>query len=285
MYQLLLVDDEEATLQGLASLNWSQLDINHVYCAFSAREALSYLSTEPIDVVVTDIRMPGKSGIDLLNEMVTGEVNPKCILLSGHSDFAYAQAAIKADAVDYLLKPVRDEELLETVKRALQKRKEELNDRYIHDRSIEAIKSHIDYIGQSIFKPWLIGEKDRKHMRAELEAYDIPSSDDVRAVWLSVQLAEHGPMFEQLSSIVTAHLSEKAVIIRHQDTPDSLSMMLYPLYKEDIPFFQSIVQERIISLKKEIKKMIHHSVHIQLGESVLFWRDAKVLFRPRQLCR
>lgn len=282
MYQLLLVDDEEATLQGLASLNWSELGFEHVYCAYSAREAMNYLSIEAIDIVVTDIRMPGKSGIELLSDIKSSNVNPKCILLSGHSDFAYAQAAIKADAVDYLLKPVSDEELLETVKKALQKRKQELSERYIHDRSIEAIKTHIDYIGQSIFKPWLTGEKEREHLRAELQAYGIPHSDDVQTIWLFVQSSEQELLYEQLSPILTKVFSEKAVLIRQQAQSNQLSLLLYPLYKKDVPIFHSLMMERVFIVKKEIKKGVHHPISIQLGESVLFWQDAQESFQSKE---
>ncbi|WP_054710297.1 response regulator [Bacillus sp. JCM 19041] len=138
MFQLLLVDDEDATLQGLASLPWRGIGISRVHCAYTANEALSILSTHAIDVVVTDIRMPGKSGLELLTEIKESQYNPKCILLSGHSDFAYAQAAIKAQAVDYLLKPVRDEELLGAVEKAIIRRREEQSKKYVNESSIEA---------------------------------------------------------------------------------------------------------------------------------------------------
>lgn len=59
MYQLLIVDDEDATLQGLASLPWHQLTISQVHCARSARKANEILAAFPIDVLITDIRMPG----------------------------------------------------------------------------------------------------------------------------------------------------------------------------------------------------------------------------------
>lgn len=158
-FELLLVDDEEATVLGLSALPWETLGIHRVHCACSASEALASLEKGNVDVVVTDIRMPGKSGIDLLAEVEKSPHAPKCLLLSGYAEFAYAQAAIQAQAVDYLLKPVSDEELMQAVGRALSIRKSELEKLQLQKRSMEAIRNNIgDYFEQAI-TPWLSNKR------------------------------------------------------------------------------------------------------------------------------
>lgn len=120
MYRLLIVDDQPDLVDDLAeTLPWHELGIEAVYRAYSAREALDIVRTNPVDVVVTDIRMPGMSGLDLMREIRRSWKNIRCILLSGYSDFEYARSGIRHQADDYLLKPVEDEQLLEAVRRAL----------------------------------------------------------------------------------------------------------------------------------------------------------------------
>ena len=120
MYRLLIVDDQPDLVDDLAeTLPWHELGIEAVYRAYSAREALDIVRTNPVDVVVTDIRMPGMSGLDLMRETRRSWKNIRCILLSGYSDFEYARSGIRHQADDYLLKPVEDDQLLEAVRRAL----------------------------------------------------------------------------------------------------------------------------------------------------------------------
>ncbi|MBW8349272.1 response regulator [Bacillus sp. IITD106] len=117
MYQLLLVDDEHSIVDSLSlTISWGKVGVTNIFKAYSAYEALDILKKNSIDIVITDIRMPGMSGIELIEEINKNWKHIKCVLLSGFDDFSYAQQAIKFGASDYLLKPVKDEELMNTVK-------------------------------------------------------------------------------------------------------------------------------------------------------------------------
>ncbi len=70
MFQLLIVDDEASVVDSLAdTLPWPEAGIGSVYKAYSGFEALDILKTNPIDIIMTDIRMPGMSGLELLEEV------------------------------------------------------------------------------------------------------------------------------------------------------------------------------------------------------------------------
>ena len=88
--------------------------------AYSAREALELIDTHPIDIVISDILMPEMMGIELIEIIRERDRKIKCIMLSGHSDFEYAKQAIRHSAVDYLLKPPSDAELLGAVSSAVE---------------------------------------------------------------------------------------------------------------------------------------------------------------------
>lgn len=121
MYQLLIVDDQPDLVEDLATnMDWESIGISSVYQAHSANEALDTMKATQIDIVITDIRMPGISGLDLIDAIKTSWNHVKCILLSGYNDFEYAQRALRQQASAFLLKPVEDEELMQAVKKAIE---------------------------------------------------------------------------------------------------------------------------------------------------------------------
>ncbi|MDQ0110912.1 response regulator [Paenibacillus harenae] len=120
MYQLLIVDDQPDLVEDLAhNLPWVTIGIDNVYQAYSGQEAIAIMNETPIDIVITDIHMPGLSGLELIEQIRGSWTNVRCILLTGYNDFEYAKRALQQQATDYLLKPAEDEELLQAVKKAV----------------------------------------------------------------------------------------------------------------------------------------------------------------------
>ncbi|UTR05802.1 response regulator [Alkalihalobacillus sp. LMS6] len=274
MYELLIVDDEEATLQGLASLHWEQLQISRVHCATSVKKAFDIVSACSIDVIVTDIRMPGRSGIDLIQEMNERqwEQQPKCILLSGYSEFNYAQAAIKARAIDYLLKPVHDKDLIKAVQRALLERMKEKKEQYVQEKSVETIKMHLTHISESIFQPWLTGDKSDEALKIELQHYEINNREDVRAIPITVFQDHQKQDEDQLHKRIQQELTSSYILLQHD--PSNM-YVLYPIHDWEPLEFEVNVHRDISSLRKALKKEFYQGVTIIIGEPVLFWKQAK----------
>lgn len=120
MHQMLVVDDQIYLADDLSQMfNWKELGIQSVHTAYSAHEAVAVLQTHPIDIVITDIRMPGMSGLELVEQIRRTNRTTRCIVVSGYADFEYAQKAIKSNICDYLLKPVDDQEIVEAVRKAV----------------------------------------------------------------------------------------------------------------------------------------------------------------------
>ncbi len=119
--KLLIVDDEVQIRMGLAkACPWESYGFSEVLLAENGVQALEFCRRHQPEVVITDIRMPGLDGI-ALSQQVTALYHPvKIIVLSGHSEFGYAQAALKIGVADYLLKPVNVDELEEKVSLCLQ---------------------------------------------------------------------------------------------------------------------------------------------------------------------
>jgi len=121
-YHILLVDDEELALMGIQQgICWERLGIKERYCAGSMKEALEVLGKNQIDMMISDIEMPGGSGLELIRRV--RELYPEiiCIFYTCHADFSFCQEAIRLGALDYVLKPIPYEELEQILKQGLLK--------------------------------------------------------------------------------------------------------------------------------------------------------------------
>ena len=118
--KVLLVDDEPFILQGLSVLiDWAAEGREIVKMASNGKEALLYLEDHEADLVITDIKMPVMSGLELLEQIRGRQISDAFfIILSGYNDFSYAQKAIRYACMDYLVKPVQKEALLELIRKA-----------------------------------------------------------------------------------------------------------------------------------------------------------------------
>ena len=116
MVTLLIVDDEEIIREGLkGNIPWGDLGIAVLGTAADGEEALRMMKTGRPDIVLADIRMPGLDGLALARKLSIVAPDTKVILLTGYSDFNYAQQAIQVGVKDYLLKPVDPEQLVRCV--------------------------------------------------------------------------------------------------------------------------------------------------------------------------
>ena len=125
MYRLLIVDDDpvlcEAMVGRVQRLNdANHLDIGPVDRVYSVRQALDYGGEHWPDIVITDIKMPRQSGIDLITEITRRPNNAtQVIALSGYHNYNYVRDAFSYGAVDYLLKPVKPELLLQILQKCI----------------------------------------------------------------------------------------------------------------------------------------------------------------------
>ena len=114
MIKVLLVDDDYLALEGLCRmLHWDDFNGELAGCATDGVEAVSMIEDNPPDVVVADIKMPRMNGIELSRYLYENHRGTRIILLSGHSEFEYAQKALQYRVTDYILKPVTRQKIKE----------------------------------------------------------------------------------------------------------------------------------------------------------------------------
>lgn len=155
MLKVMLVDDEPFILQGLQILvDWEREGYEIVAAMHNGREALEYLKNNEVDLIISDIQMPIMTGLELLEAIQNTKVScAKFAILTGYDDFGYAQRAIKNNSIDYILKPVRKEDILSLLhnvssieKENVEKKEnqQKLEDAYLERNVIALIKGKYD---------------------------------------------------------------------------------------------------------------------------------------------
>ena len=119
---LLIVDDNVPVVNGIEKIiDRQEFSIDFIFKAFSMNKAMEILEREKIDLLISDIEMPGGNGLDLIEWVNEQKICCISIVLSSFADFHYAKKAISLGVSEYLLKPVENEELMRAIKKAQQK--------------------------------------------------------------------------------------------------------------------------------------------------------------------
>jgi two-component system response regulator YesN len=173
LYSLFVVDNNEAGRKKIIrSVDWNRLGFTIVGEASSGDEALQGMATVVPDAILTDVQLPGNDGIDLLQYVRTNLPETKVVVLSGCSDFAYMEAAIKNRVDAYLLKPASTE-LLEETFSSLHKRLDERRE-YLKERLKleEMVKESPSYLREKLLAQDRYGSANQKLAERILEYVD-----------------------------------------------------------------------------------------------------------------
>ena len=116
----LIVDDEYPIVQGMLSMvDWKSLGVDEVRASYSAEHAKEVFQSDPAEIIITDIKMKGATGLDLLDWVNGISSDVAKIILTSYPDFNFARDAISLGVLEYLLKPVSEKALEDALKKAV----------------------------------------------------------------------------------------------------------------------------------------------------------------------
>lgn len=150
--KLLIADDEEVIRRSVAKYIKLHTDrFDKIYEAENGQEAIDILVQHQPDILLLDVQMPVKNGIDVMREAERAGLHPIVIILSGYDEFKYAQQALRFGAKEYLLKPTRGSDILECLNKLadefLEEDKQKMPEEGVQtnqtvERAVEYIKEH-----------------------------------------------------------------------------------------------------------------------------------------------
>lgn len=201
MYRAIIVDDEELVCKGLRKyFDWSKYNIQILSDFPDGQKAYQFVQENPIDLLVTDVRMPHMDGITLAGHVKELYPDAKIIFVSGYDDVAYLKNALKVDAIDYILKSIDLNELEETVSRVVKIMDAE-NARKKELAEMEELLNQSFPLLQERLLLTLIRDdiEDLGNIREHIEFLNIPLDDDSRYCVLVLQLQRYYSTFSGMT--------------------------------------------------------------------------------------
>ncbi len=240
MYRVLIVDDEPWIADGLfdefQSISTFELD---VYKAYSGRLALELLAKTRMDVVVTDIRMPGIDGMQLLEKIHYNWPECKVIFLTGYREFDYAYTALQHKGVSYILKTEGFDRVIGAVENTVREIEESLETRELIEKANRQINTislllQKDYLASLLHGEELLCSSDQ----SVLEQLGIGLKADSHILMLmgridhlpkKLSYAEKTKLFYMLQMIVGQYLSPRARYVHLTDEYQNLLWLIQPV--------------------------------------------------------
>ncbi len=173
-WKVLIADDELIIREGIKdAINWGKFNMKPVGEAEDGEEAVELALIHSVDILLIDINMPIKNGIEAMKEIREKLPNCKIVVISGYDDFQYAQEAIKVNVEEYLLKPIHPEKLKEIVMKIsedLERDKKEEN--YIEQ--VNKLMRDNNQFRESFLHDWLYGDIEEVEIKNQLEVLSYP---------------------------------------------------------------------------------------------------------------
>lgn len=196
MLRVVLVDDEPSVLEGLhLFVNWQELGLEPVGEALDGACALTLIQKERPDLVICDIRMPELDGLELIEKASALNPAPRFLILSGYTDFSYAQKGLRLGALGYLTKPLDRDELARELARAAQTVRAENAARL---ETLELIR----YTANQLYNDVLEGKQSRRLEQKARLLFGLERAKPLRLVQLIAHMrgqAGHGAGDDTLS--------------------------------------------------------------------------------------
>ncbi|KIP98326.1 MULTISPECIES: sigma-54 dependent transcriptional regulator [Pseudomonas] len=275
--QVIVVDDEAAIRE--AAQQWLELSGFSVRTCANAAQALALIDVDFPGVLISDVRMPGTDGLQLLDKVVACDRDLPVIMITGHGDVPMAVQALKQGAYDFIEKPFTPDRLLDTVRRALEKRRLVCENRALRQqfalkdgiaaqllgvsRPMERLRRQIlDLAGTSV-NVLIRGETGSGKERVARCLHDFSERADKPFVALNcAAIPEHlfeSELFGHESGAFTGAQSKRIGRIEHAD-----GGTLFLDEVESLPLAQQVKLLRVLQEKTLERLGSNRSIHVDL---------------------
>ena len=291
MVDILLVDDETYVTESLAlTIPWQQLGIDQVYQASSAAQALQLLQAKPIQILVTDIKMPEKTGLQLIEQAKDKFPKLKTVLLTGYSDFEYAKQAIKLRAGDYLLKPVEDDAFIATISAQVKQLEQERQHEEEQLQQLYFRKTDYHLLRKGLMQDLLLGkQRASAHLAQLLQQYEIGIELHQQCLLLTVQLAgrfigmdsQSSELIEYAIGNIAEEIFAEPYSVWHSSSPHDHVAVLISLPSDSSSnlFNKEHIRGLCYTLQEQVASFLNGEISIVASDWFLFPNSCHKYYR------
>ncbi|OAB44850.1 response regulator transcription factor [Paenibacillus antarcticus] len=287
---ILLVDDEDFVLDYLAeNIDQPRFRIGHIYRANSVSHALKILEENHVHLVITDIRMPEISGLELLAQIRSQVQDIKVILLSGYSEFDYAKQAIKHGVFDYLLKPASPEEINECIYQAYEAIVRDGHNEYQLNLAKHAICINNDIRKEKLLLDLLLGRRfTASSLKDQMTALEMPdlSNTRTRLAILRLESEDSNDTHEDIELLSYSLLNMTKEILFAGSTENSLlwyckdpHQYIVILLEERLWVDEERLREKLLNLQDKVNVYLHRNVSVLISTPQQFPKQMEQLYR------
>lgn len=187
MIKVLIADDEPRIRRGIKNIiNWEEEGFEIIGEAEDGEEALCIAKENKPDILLLDICMPFLNGIQLIEELNNILYKPIVIIISGHDEFNYAQAALRLKVFDYILKPIDKENLKSLIFKAREEVIYRIKSNEIESFKDMVLENNISYLKEEFFKSWLNGKLDSDELNIRMKNFNINYSNNMGLILIKI---------------------------------------------------------------------------------------------------
>jgi len=280
LHHILVVDDEPLIVRGVCNI-LSELEQAHIQYVYTPREAKRLAEEGRIDILITDVRMPGMSGLDLA--LHVSELWPRCkvIFLSGHADVEYLQFALRHGAFDYLLKPSDRETLLGLIRKAMDCIAEEISEQTVMDRTRQQVKDARPLLVETYMRKLLSGDMDALgELPEQMTLLDIPLRTDSPLAllvgridsWPSHLAPKDRLLLEYAAcNIMQEYLQSFSRIVSIKDGKSFVWLVQSLRDDEEAARHHLYIREMLEKIQQSVRQLLRLPMSIVLSSPVVEW--------------
>ncbi|MFD2332873.1 response regulator [Cohnella sp. GCM10020058] len=288
MKSILIVDDEPVIVQGLMNVVHDMEGDLQVWKAHTAKEALQIMERHRIDILITDIQMPGMTGLQLSEIVCRQWKHCKIIFLSGYNDQDYLQSALRQGAFDYLIKPAHNEVIIDLIERASAQIDHETDHLQIMEKARRQYKEALQVLREDFFSKLIAGRvEEGPVLQEQLDALELPFNRHDSIVLVVARIDKWPIQFTgkdrillsyAVENVMEHHLAEKCRIysikresyiiwfVQHRNGDDTLYENRLGLH--------GYISEMLEKVQQDIRNVLHLSLSLVLSQPDISWQTA-----------
>ena len=291
MYNILVTDDEKIITDGLYELIKANMQSTaNVYKAYSGKQALEICKTVPVDILLTDVRMPEIDGFELQRKIM--EILPDCsvVFLSAYNDFDYMQHAIRGGSVDYIVKTEGDEAILAAIDKAVSIIRKKEKNTVLLEKANENMQKALPLLRKEFIIDILEGGKcSEEVLKLQFSELEILLDYSRPVLILIGRIGLHGDALEPLKRIKSIYgiqnialdnFPSESISISIECEQDKLLWLLQP--KNESPdSYENMslsISSALVKIKESFEELFKGSVFFAFNPKPIVWKELSEKF-------